>query len=405
MRLPWQRRTLENPNIPISAASIVQYLGAGQRTKSGVTVDQESAMHLAAVWRAVNLTSGTVASLPIRVFRDMNGRREEVTSSLFVDPMHPEVTWYEGIESMVCAMLLWGNAFALKIHNEAGTAVVRLLPIHPGRVTAQQGALTASNPSGKEFKIQGFDNVLTPDEILHIPYLSYNGLRGMSAIEYGRQAIGLSIAAEEVGASLFDSGLLNGGVLKALGDISEEQAEQVKQRWRDKTKGLVRSYEIALLSAGFEYIPATIPPEDAQWLETRRFGIEEVARIFGVPPALLFEYGSTGNVEADKLGAQWVKFGLQSLVNRIEDRLSLHLLPRGQFCEFTLDGLLRGDSLNEAEVFGMAIADGWMTVDEVRKLKNLPPLPKPKPAQAPISEEEEVPEEEGGGGLPEGEEE
>lgn len=394
--MAWLRskRNLENPAIPISAASIVQYLGAGGRTPAGVDVSEESALRNVAVWRAVTLTSGTVASFPIHVFREMNGFTEEIPSELFKDPMHPEVTWYEGIEFLTMSILTWGNAYALMVRNEAGDRVVRLLPIHPARVTVTRQRPTTFNPSGKLFEISGMGEPLTSDEIMHIPGFSYDGLVGLSPIQVGKNAIGVGIAAEEVAASLFDSGLLNGGILQATTELTDEQAEQVKQRWRDKTKGLVRAYEIALLSAGFNYIPATIPPEDAQWLETRRFSVEEIARLFGVPPALLFEYGSTGNIEADKLGMQWVRFGLQGLVNRIEDRLSLHLLPRGQFCRFMLDSLLRGDVKTEAEVCNLGISGGWLTVNEVRKLKGLPALPEPKPAVAPEPEEEEVPEEE-----------
>lgn len=388
---------LENPSIPLSSASIVSYLGGGGRSLAGVDVNEETSLRLMAVWRAVHLIAGTVAGLPLKVFRDMNGRRTEITDDvmLFKDPMYPDLTWFEGIEALVTAVILWGNAYALKIYNEAGTAVVRLLPLHPGTVTVTRDTPTADNPSGKRYKLQGLEEKLTPFEVMQIPGLSYDGLKGLSPIEFARQAIGVGIAAEEVAAKMFDSGLMMAGILQAESDLTDAQAEEAKRRWREKTAGIVRSYEIAVLSSGFKFTPTSIPPEEAQWLETRHFTVEEISRLFGVPPALLFEYGGTGNVEADKLGAQWVRFGLSNLLSRVEDRFSLHLLPRGTFSEFAVDGLLRGDANQQADIWASAIGAGWMTVNEVRALNNLPPIAEPEPE--PESEPEEVEEQDESG--------
>lgn len=385
-----EKRSLENPNIPLSAAAIVQYLGGGKATLAGVDVTAGNAERHLAVWRAVNLTASTVAGLPLKVYKDSpSGLRRELDAPLFTDPMYPEITWYEGLETAVRHMMLWGNAYLLKIKNEGGTAVVRLLPILPESVSVYRDQPSRLNPSGKWFKVQGIEDPLTSDEVLHLPWVSHDGIEGLSPISVARQAIGAAIAAEEVGAKMFDSGLLAGGILKAQGTLDDTQAEQVKQRWMEKVRGQVRAYEVAVLSEGFDFQPASIPPADAQWIEARKFGIEEAARIYGVPPALLFEYGGTGNVEADKLGAQWLRFGLNQVLNRIEKRLSLHLLPRGQFCEFTREGLLQGTPMEQAQVMAVEIASGVLMVDEARALKNRPPLPKPEPALPAENEDED----------------
>lgn len=341
---------------------------------SGVSVTEQSALTLAAVWRAVTLTSSTVASLPLKVFKDSpTGIRVPQENTLFVDPMYPEITWYEGIETLTASMMLYGNGYALKIWNEAGTKIARLLPLDPATVSVRRVEPTDANPSGKLFRLEGVGDELTAFEVMHLPGLSFNGLEGLPVVGYAKETIGAAIAAEQVAAKMFDSGLLTGGILQAESDMTDEQAEQARMRWREKTSGVVRSYEVALLSAGWRFIPTQLPPEQAQWIESRHFSVAEIARFFGMPPALLFEYGDTGNVEADKLGAQWLRFGLNGLLRRIEHRLSMHVLPRGTFCEFTREGLLQGNPKEQAEIHSLAV-DKWMTKNEIRALHNLPPL-------------------------------
>lgn len=371
----WFRREKRDYSLASTSPEFFRLMGGFGPSLSGVSVSEHSALTLAAVWRAVNLTASTVASLPLKVYKDSpTGFRVEQDNALFVDPMYPEVTWYEGIETLTASMLLYGNGYGLKIWNEAGTKIARLLPLDPGTVGVRRVEPTADNPSGKLFRLQGVEEELTSFEVMHLPGLSFDGLEGLPVIGYAKESIGAGIAAEQVAAKMFDSGLLTGGILQAESDMSDEQAEQAKRRWQEKTQGLVRSYEVALLSAGWKFIPTQIPPEQAQWIESRHFSVAEVARIFGMPPALLFEYGDTGNVEADKLGAQWLRFGLNGLLRRIEHRLSMHLLPRGTFCEFTREGLLQGNPKEQAEVYSLAV-DKWMTVNEIRELQNLPPLP------------------------------
>lgn len=386
MKNPFRResRNVQNPAYPLTAQNIMSYLGVGQSI-AGVEVTPENAERNMAVYRAVNLTASTVASLPLKIYRDTLDGRSEINPGLFQDPIYPDLTWYEALESAVRHLLLYGNAYFLKIPNEAGTATARLLPIHPTQVSVKRVPQVNSQDSGKRFRVQGIDELLTPAELLHIPYvLAADGITGLSPIAVARTTIGTAIAAEEVAAKLFDSGLLQGGILQAEENITDAQAESVKRQWMEKVRGQVRAYEINVLSKGFRWMPATIPPKDAQWIEARRYGTEDIARLFHTPPDLLFENGATGNTNVEQRALTWVKFGLAPLLTRIEDRLSLHLLPRGSFCEFEVVGLLRGDSKTEAEVLAIAIDKGWMTINEVRAIKNLPPLPEPKPVAPPL---------------------
>lgn len=381
------RTSLENPAIPLSSASIVQYLGAGSRTSAGVDVSPETALRHMAVWRAVTLTAGTVAELPLKVYRDTPaGARVEKKPPLFANPVYPDMTWFEFLETTVLHIMLYGNAYSLKIRNQGGDRILRLLPIDPSTVEVTRAKPTEENPSGKLFKLStgAGDEPLTDHEIMHIPGISRDGLCGMSPIDAARNAIGVGLAAEDVAGRMYESGLLNGGILQAEVDLTDDEAATAKRRWREKVGGLVRAHEIAIVSAGFKYQPATIPPKDAQWLEARQFSVQEIARLYGVPADLLMENSATGNTAVDQRAMAWVRFGLNSMLNRIESRFSVHLLAdKNTFCEFDVDGLLRGDTKTQAEVMQIEIGAGVLTIDEARAAKNRPPLPKPDPAPAP----------------------
>lgn len=375
------RTSLERPSVPLSAANIVEYLGGGQRTLSGVTVSEDSALRNMAVWRAVNLISGSIAGFPVRTYRDRQtqgspkGEQEEITLPLFQGEAYPDLSWFEWFEVTAAHLLLWGNAYSLKIRNEAGDTIVRVLPIEPSRVTVTRGPQSTRNPSGKLFRVGGVgQEPLTPAEVMHIPGFGLDGLCGLSPIGYARQAIGTALAAEDVAAKLFDSGLLNGGLIQAERELTEAEAKAIKQSWREKVAGVVRSYEVAILAQGLRYIPTTIPPKDAQWLEARQFGVEEIARLYGVPADLLMDNSATGNTNVEQRAAAFVKFGLQTWVNRFEHRMSFHLCPAGTAVKLDMDSLLRGDALSRAQVYASGKDTGWLTVNEMRAAEGLPPL-------------------------------
>lgn len=396
-------RTLENPSIPLSSPSIIEYLGGGVHTLAGVDVSEDSSLRNMAVWRAVNLIAGTTAGFPIKTFRDRAtvgspaGQREEVELALFQGEAYPDLSWFEWKELTLTHLLLWGNSYSLKIRNEGNDRVVRVLPIEPWRVTVERGPQSRLNPSGKLFRVSGMGlRPLTPDSMLHVPGFGYDGLKGLSPIAYARQAVGTAIAAEQVAAKLFDSGLLNGGFIQAERELVEGEAEKIKQRWREKVAGVVRSYEVAILAQGLKYTPATIPPKEAQWIEARQFGVQEIARLFGVPADLLMDNSATGNTNVEQRATAFVKFGLQQWVDRLEDRMSHQLCPAGTFVEFSMENLLRGDTAARAQVYTAALnpQTGWMERNEVRALENLPPLAEPEPVAEPEAEPDEEPEEE-----------
>lgn len=377
-----ERRSLENPSYPLTSTNLVDVLGGGVRTDSGVDVSEKSAMRNLAVWRAVNLIASRIASLPLRTYRTRAsssspaGVPEEVTLPLFQDEAYPDVTWFEYLETSLVHLLLWGNAYSLKILNERGDAVKRLLPIVPWAVQVQRGDRTRLNPSGKLYTVEGIaGDPLTPNEVMQIPGLSYDGLIGLSPIAHARQAIGVGVAAEQVAAKLFDSGLLNGGIIQANVELDEAQAETIKRRWREKVSGAVRAYEVTVLANGLTYQPATIPPKDAQWIEARQFSVQEVARLYGIDPDHLMENSATGNTNVEQRAINLVRFGLNQWITRLEHRMSLHLCPRGTYVVLDPRGILRGDAAGQASYYTAALnpQTGWMDRNEVRGELGLAP--------------------------------
>lgn len=395
-------RYLERRAIPSSSPTLANILGLSGRTLAGVDVTETSALQNTAVLRAVTLIADTIAGFPIRTYRDRAsstspaGEREEVTLPLFAGEAYPDMTWFEWKELMLVHALLWGDAFSLKIRNEGGDKIARVLPLPPDKVDVrrQDPRRTPGNPSGKEFRLAGQSEWLSPAQVMHVPGIGYDGVRGLSLIGLARQAIGVAIAAEQVGAKLFDSGLLNGGFLQAEREITETEARAAKQSWREKVSGVVRSYEVAVLANGFKYVPATIPPKDAQWLDTRQFGIQEVARLYGIPADLLMDNSATGNTNVEDRATSLVKFGLQHWVDRFENRMTTHLVPLGTVVELDMRNLLRGDAAARASYYTAALnpATGWMNRNEVRALENLPPEeedaedpPEEEPAPPPVA--------------------
>jgi HK97 family phage portal protein len=398
----FERRSIEDPRYPLTAEKLIEYFG-GPTVHAGVQVSETSALTFSAVKRAVDLIAGSIAALPIRVWRERNDGREQLDQPWFAVEPYPDTTAFEFWEWVYVCLLLTGNAYLLKIRNEVGTQVVRLLPVSPWSVGVEKQQATPLNPSGKIYKVEGVATPYTPFEMLHIPGMGYDGVRGISPIMAMRQAVGLGIAAEEFGARFFGSGALLGGILQTDQEIPEAAAEALKRRWREKVAGVAHAHEVAILDRGAKFERIGIPPEDGQFLQTRQFQVQEIARFYGVPLHLLMDAAATSNwgTGVEQHGTQFIRYTLRSWMSRVEQRISSHLLPRGQYAEFNADGLMRGSATERANFYAAGLRDGWLTVDEIRDWEGLTPLegneepespaPTPEPESEPEEIEEEVP--------------
>lgn len=343
---------------------------------------QRSAMQMTAVYSCVRILSEAIASLPLHLYRytDSGGKEKATDSPLYFllhDEPNPEMTSFVFREAMMTHLLLWGNAYAQIIRNGKGE-VTALYPLMPDRMTVdrdENGRLyyeyivsSDDAPINKKSTVR-----LPPLDVLHIPGLGFDGLVGYSPIAMAKNAIGMSIACEEYGSKFFANGAAPSGVLEHPGTIKDPS--RVSESWTQTFGGSSNAHKVAVLEEGMKYTPISISPEQAQFLETRKFQINEIARIFRVPPHMVgdLEKSSFSNIEQQSL--EFVKYTLEPWIIRWEQSISRSLLSieekRKYFVKFNVDGLLRGDYQSRMNGYATARQNGWMSANDIRELENL----------------------------------
>lgn len=367
------RAQVENPAVPLTSTSILDWLG-GEKVHAGVPVSETSSLGMPAVWRAVNLIAGTAASLPLHAYRTVNGSRQEVTTGqaakLLANP-HPDMTPFELWEMVYAHIALWGNAYLWIGRNQLGQ-IAELWPIHPSRVRVGR----ASEQGRKIYAVDGGEREHTDTTILHIPGFGYDGICGVSPVRMARQGIGLALAAEQYGAKLFGSGSLATGILQTEQRLTQEQADTLHARWKAKRTGLESAHETMILDSGAKFHQLTIPPEDAQFVESRRFQITEAGRMFGVPPFLMFETEKSTSwgtgLEQQAIG--WVTYDLRRWYIRVEQRLTQLMQPQSLYARYSVEGLLRGDSAQRSAFYTAMWNLGAYSTNDIRRYEDEPPV-------------------------------
>ena len=356
-------------------------------TTAGKPVNENTAMQMTAVYSCVRILSEAIAGLPLHVYKYNDGGSKEKDLQhplykLLHDEPNPEMTSFVFRETLLGHLLLWGNAYAQVIRNARGE-VVALYPLMPNKMTVDRdkdGCLyylyqrgSGDTPSlGKNSQV-----LLSPSDVLHIPGLGFDGLVGYAPIAMAKNAIGLAIATEEYGAKFFANGAAPGGVLEHPGTIKDPQ--KVKDSWNSAYQGSGNAHRVAVLEEGMKYQPIGISPEQAQFLETRKFQINEIARIFRVPPHMVgdLEKSSFSNIEQQSL--EFVKYTLDPWVVRWEQSMYRVLLSESEkkdhFIKFNVDGLLRGDYESRMNGYATARQNGWMSANDIRELENLNRIP------------------------------
>ena len=376
-------RSRDKPQDRTAGSGYAFYFGG---TTSGKAVTERSAMQMTAVYSCVRILAEAVAGLPLHLYRykEDGGKEKALDHPLYLllhDEPNPEMSSFVFRETLMTHLLLWGNAYAQIIRNGKGE-VIALYPLMPNRMVVDRdihGQLyyqyTRSTEEAPTMK--GVTVNLPPSDVLHIPGLGFDGLVGYSPIAMAKNAIGMAIACEEYGAKFFANGAAPGGVLEHPGTIKDPQ--RVRESWQSTFGGSGNSNKIAVLEEGMKYTPIGISPEQAQFLETRKFQINEIARIFRVPPHMVgdLEKSSFSNIEQQSL--EFVKYTLEPWLVRWEQSMVRSLLTpsekREYFIKFNVDGLLRGDYASRMSGYATARQNGWMSANDIRELENLDRIP------------------------------
>ena len=359
------------------------YMGG---STSGKVVTERSAMQMTAVYSCVRILAEAIAGLPLHLYRyrDDGGKEKAIDHPLYLllhDEPNPEMSSFVFRETLMTHLLLWGNAYAQIIRNGKGE-VVALYPLMPNKMSVDRDSdghlyYTYQRSNEEALIAEGTKVVLSPKDVLHIPGLGFDGLVGYSPIAMAKNAIGLAIATEEYGSKFFANGATPSGILEYPGTVKDP--EKVRDSWTRGFSGRGNAHKVAVLEEGMKYTPISISPEQAQFLETRKFQINEIARIFRVPPHMVgdLDKSSFSNIEQQSL--EFVKYTLDPWVVRWEQSIQRTLLqdeekPR-YFVKFNLEGLLRGDYQSRMNGYATARQNGWMSANDIRDLENLDRIP------------------------------
>lgn len=355
-------------------------LGGHIQTKTGVRVSEDTALKLTAVFACVRVISEGVATLPLPVYQRLERGKKRARDHPLFDILqyvpNPEMTSFSLRETMQAHLLLWGNAYAEIEYNGAGE-VKHLWPIPPNkikRVTDKQGR--------RRYKVSvsnGESVLLFKEQVLHIPGLSLNGVDGLSPIGYVREAIGLGLATEEFGSKFFENGANIGGVAQHPGQLSDQGAKNLRESINETYGGLGKSHRLMLLEEGMKYEKIGIPPNDAQFLETRKFQTREIARFFNVRPHMIGDLDNATFSNIEHQGIEHVVHTLTPWLTRWEQVINTKLIDKEDrkvyFAEFVVDGLLRGDISNRYAAYAIGRQWGWLSANDVREKENDNPLP------------------------------
>lgn len=372
-------RSRDKPNDRTSGSAYAFFMGG---STAGKAVTERSAMQMTAVYSCVRILSEAIAGLPLQFYKytESGGKEKAVDHPLYFilhDEPNPEMTSFIFRETLMTHLLLWGNAYAQIIRNGRGE-VIALYPLMTDRMSVNRdsdGQLYYEYTvySDDAPTVKGSTVRLAPTDVLHIPGLGFDGLVGYSPIAMAKNAIGMAIACEEYGAKFFANGAAPSGVLEHPGTIKDPS--RVRESWQSTFGGSSNANKVAVLEEGMKYTPISISPEQAQFLETRKFQIDEIARIFRVPPHMVgdLEKSSFSNIEQQSL--EFVKYTLDPWVARWEQAMVRSLLSaedkKRYFIKFNVDGLLRGDYQSRMNGYAIGRQNGWMSANDIRELENL----------------------------------
>ena len=376
MKIPFSGlfKARDKPQNAVSSAPTFYFGSSG----SGKSVTAQSAIQLTTVYACVRVIAETIASLPFNVYEQTDGgsvkAKDHPLQRLLHDEPNPEMTSFVWRETMLAHLLLWGNSYS-QIIRTGRNGIVGLYPLLPDHMTVDRnskGVLTYTYVTS-----DGKTVLLDPDDVLHIPGLGFDGVVGYSPIALEKNAVGLGIAAEEYGSKFFQNGARPSGVLTHPNTVKDPK--RLRESWNAAYGGSGNSGKVAVLEEAMTFTPISMPNNEAQFLETRKFQVAEICRIYRVPPHLVgdLEHATFSNIEHQ--GISFAVHTIRPWLVRIEQSINRALFSdteKGRFfLQFNIDCLLRGDYKSRMEGYAIARQNGWMSANDIRELENLNPLP------------------------------
>ena len=367
-------RARDKPRDSVSAAPSFFFGTSG----SGKAVNATTAIQLSTVYACVRVISETVASLPLGVYEATDAGNRKATDHplyrLLHDEPNTEMTSFILREVMLGHLLLWGNSYC-QIIRTGRNKITGLYPLLPDKMTVDRdknGVLTYTYSTAS-----GQTVVLAPADVLHIPGLGFDGVMGYSPIALEKNAIGLGIASEEYGSKFFSNGARPSGILTHPNTVKNPKA--LRESWNAAYGGSSNANRVAILEEGMRFEPIAIPNNEAQFLETRKFQVDEICRIFRVPRHLVgnLEHATFSNIEHQSI--DFAVHTIRPWLVRIEQSMNRALFSEQEkerfYVQFNIDGLMRGDYKSRMEGYAIARQNGWMSANDIRALENQNPIP------------------------------
>ena len=348
----------------------------GSATKAGRNVSQATALTYSAVFASIRVISETLASLPLITYRRLEPRGKEraMNHPLFRvlhDQANREMTAMTFREVVTAHAVSWGNGYA-EIERSRGGDIMGFWPLLPDRTWPVRRNRVLSYRT-----IVGTTEIaLRADQVLHVPGLGWDGVQGYSPISLFREAIGLGLAAEELGGRFFGAGMKPGGVLEYPGHFKDNDArKEFRRTFEEASGGLSNSQRLMILEDGMKFNPTSVAPDDAQFLETRKFQIRDIARIFRIPPHLIADLDNATFANIEHQGLEFVIYSLRPWLVRWEQALKNRAIREPRvFAEHLVDGLARGDLQTRYAAYNTGRMGGWLSPNDVRELENLNPI-------------------------------
>ena len=367
------RNSPENPSTSLSNPA-AWLTGLFNSSATGVQVSEDNALTFSAVYAATRIISETIASIPLNVYK-YDGETRTIAKDhpiqiLLAEAPNPVSSTFTFREAMAANLVLHGNCYAKIFFNAAGRPI-SLIPLDPLKVQVKI-------VDGEKVYIFNDKETLLDYEVLHVVGLSFNGLTGKSPLNVAREAIAIGLSAQEYGARFYSNGANTGGVITAPGRLSLEAINRLKQSWNRSNGGNANSHGTAILEEGMKYDKIGLDPEAAQFLQSRKFQVNEIARIFRIPPSYLADLdNSSTRANVEQQAIQFVRDCITPYVRRFEVELNRKLFredERDYYAYFSVDGLMRGDLKGRYEAYATARQWGWLSVNDIRDLENLNPV-------------------------------